>query len=318
MAAAVDDPGKFKFGLATWTPDGGSPTPLCVESLDESTENRVVARARPYRQAAKLDSTRRSYRVWTLRCFFFEGCTEPGIPSSGYYPDKLNTLQKAFDDGDQSTGTLTIGRRGPVRAKWKTCTVAETCESPNSAAVTLVFWEDNEDEVTLSSFTASAASQLPSLGQSVLQGAAALGLWSDDLMSLSSALTSFTNILGSAANIAGDLLATAVMVSNLCNTIEAAFSVQYDENAGPGSMLALLPSAAVWVLELRQIRWLAEMAQIIVDPVTIYEHRFAAALSILDVCADLGADPDDTIALNRNLVGHLLSIPPGTIVRAYV
>jgi hypothetical protein len=313
----ADDPEVMtKFPLVTWTPDTGQPIQLAINSIVTSVEARLVKRARPYRKGFKLDSTRRDGLVFTLEAVAFNGCTENGIPDPSY-PQIPNALEDSIDI-DQ-TGTLVHPRRGPQRVRLKSLKTTETSDVRDAATISLTFWEDTEDAITLQSFTPSAISSIGSAGTQMLNDAQDLGIWNDDVQDLSDSLDTFTSLLSSAADLADDLAVTIGAIVGLCAAIADTFGEQYDDTLGIGSTVALDPEAAPFLLGLRRISNLASNALKIPAADPIVSVTYATTVSVFDVAAERGADVGDIISLNTGRIppGDFYAIPPGTSVLVY-
>lgn len=305
-----------KFALATWQADGQAAIPLAVAEVTKEIENGLVKQRRPYRAGAKLDNMSLDVTVWTLTIGIFNGCTEPGIPESAYYPQAVNALEASM--AVEKAGTLTIGRDGPVRGQIKHCRVVETAELRDHAAVTITFWQDTEDTTTSASFTTSPATALPVLAEDVGAFAQAIGVWSPDLDAFAGAATKLSGLLQSADAFLDDALAAAGTVLSIASLIEAAGSDFYDETAPPASRALLDPEAAPLIFMLRQARDHAGQAQtaLLARVPRTEEKRFPTVVSIFDVAAQFAQDLDNLIALNTGKIepGDFYAIPAGTPV----
>lgn len=307
-----DDPEKMpNFQLMTWTPDGGVAQPLAATSIKETIKVRVVQRERPNRLGAKLDTTGRKCLVWEVDVLFFNGCTEEGIPSDDYYPDGLNSFCATADQGQ--VGTLKHPRRGDVRCRIETITVHETAEVRDAGAVTIQFWEDNEDKTDLTSFVSSSAAQLPALADSIMSAANDIGIWSDDVAQLGSSIGSLVGLLNSAVDLVDDAMATAQSVIGLCETIADAFAETYDTTLGPGAYRATDPDCSTFLLELRRVQFLAMNAAANAQP-TVIEVTYPDVVSIFDVAANKQRDLEEVIDLNTGRFEDMYAIPAGETI----
>lgn len=137
--------------VASWKVGGGIELKFPVLSISESGGNRIVERERPYRDGAKLDDTGSKAKRWTLRVCFDNSIDEPDIdPSLPLYPEVLILITASFDQHE--TGDLVVPTRGKVRARAESYTREEKFEERDSAEVSFVFIEDNEDNVSAAGF----------------------------------------------------------------------------------------------------------------------------------------------------------------------
>ncbi len=311
------DPEKMpQYTVAVWQADGMLPIPLAVTSITKEIEGTLVKQRRPYQDGAKLDDMGRDVVVWSIAVDFFNGCTEPGIPSANYFPDYASAMEKTTEV--QKTGTLTIGRDGPVRGRIKHLRTVESAEARDMAAMAITFWQDREDGTTAANFAPSAASALPVLGAQLGQMALDAGLWSEGMPELLTKVDELANLLGSADNLLADALAVAGAVLALAALIEDALSVYYDESAPGGATLALQPEAADFVMTLRRIRNHAAQAQATLKARSprIRHVTFKRVVSIFDVAAEYAQDMDALVALNTGKLDPeaFYAIPVGTPV----
>lgn len=156
-----------QYPPATWAPDDGQVIVFPVEDIQESGGARLVRRERPYRKGAKLDNTGRTPFVWRFTSKFNNSIREEGLEQNGapLYPDVLNRIIETFDS--KLTGDLLVPTRGMVRARAERYDRRETSSNNrNGAFLTIIFVEDNEDDVDSSSVGA------PSVNATAVQIAA--------------------------------------------------------------------------------------------------------------------------------------------------
>jgi prophage DNA circulation protein len=137
-----------QYEVASFRPDGGQKIAFPVKSIRESGGNRLVERERPYRDGAKVDDTGSKARRWDMSTSFFNSIEEPGLEANGevLYPNVLNLLLEEIMVV-HATGDLVVPTRGSVRARAESYDRLETADERDGATVTLVFIEDNEDNV---------------------------------------------------------------------------------------------------------------------------------------------------------------------------
>ncbi len=138
--------------LATWSV-AGFVFAFPVLSVQESGGNRIIVRDRPYRDGAKLDDTGATAKRWTLEVLFENSIAEPDmvIVNNGVdlYPNVLNELINQFDIHE--TGDLQLPTIGVRRVRAESYSRAEKFDERDCANVSLVFVEDNEDNVNSAS-----------------------------------------------------------------------------------------------------------------------------------------------------------------------
>lgn len=130
-----------------------------ITSINETGGNRIVERNRPYRDGAKLDDIGSQPIKWTVEAIFENSIDEDGIPEDPpLYPNVLRSVVDSFRI--HGTGDLTLPTVGKVRARAHSYTRIESDQQRDYARLSLVFVEDNEDNVDAQSF------QLPTVNAS--------------------------------------------------------------------------------------------------------------------------------------------------------
>jgi hypothetical protein len=185
-----------QYDIASWRVGDGPKLFFPVESITDQIGNRIIRHKRPYRAGAKLDNSGAEPRSWTLAVIFTNNLNEPGLSQNGLdlFPDVYRLMQQSFDS--QETGDLVIPGLGPVRAKAETMTSVETFEELDTARVSLVFTQDNEealDRALIRPPTARATSQR--LAEQTVFTAQAAGGWDGDLNGLIEFAAEVENLL---------------------------------------------------------------------------------------------------------------------------
>jgi hypothetical protein len=302
-----------QYPLCTWEVPGYK-VPIPVKSISERGGNRLVRRNRQNRNGAKLDDTGSVEKTWTLEVDFFNGNTEEGIPVADLYPDVLNFLVKSFDVHE--TGTLTLPTVGRKRCRAESYDRKETFEEIDTGIVTLTFIEDNEDNLTSSSFTApSARSVSRRLAEITTFSAEQNGVsLSDSSAGISELASQIETLINSPFEYFGDLQAQADSVVALCGRLE---DIHASRRTQVGELLAMPPGA-------RAVRGLVELrdkAARVVDEKQsalprLVPYVVPSQRSIFDIAAELGQDPMALMSANPNL-GDPLAIPARATVKVF-
>lgn len=158
-----------------------------VHLIQEAGENRLIERERPYRDGAKIDDTGSKAKRWTVECLFNNTHSEQNIDAINggrpLYPDVLNELIALFDVHE--TGDLVVPTAGKVRARAHTYQRTEQTTDRDTALVTFVFIEDNEDSVDFRSLQApSANANARRLASTTTFDVQSAGAWNPSLADL--------------------------------------------------------------------------------------------------------------------------------------
>lgn len=194
-----------QYEIASWTV-GGRRLAFPVQTIDETGGNRIIRRTRPYRRGAKLDSTGGVERVWDLSIFFEPSINEPGLEANGIplYPDLINALIESFDV--QETGSLVVPTIGRTRAKAESYRRGETFEDRDSATLTLVFVEDNEDSVNFRTIQApSAAANSRDLGEQTTFDTQSVDSWAQSMADLERTSAELEDLINTPSSTASEI-----------------------------------------------------------------------------------------------------------------
>jgi hypothetical protein len=173
-----------------------------VKSIQETGGNRIVERNRPYRDGAKLDDVGSNATKWTVEAIFENSLMdgESGLDKSrALYPTILNLVIDSFRI--HGTGDLVLPTRGKVRARAESYTRVEADTERDFARLTLVFCEDNEDNVDAQKFQQlqvnASARRLTETTQFDAQSEGAWKTSMADLREFGAELEAFSNFPGS-------------------------------------------------------------------------------------------------------------------------
>lgn len=283
-------------------------------SIDEEGRNRIVRRARPYRDGWKTDDIGSEGKVWTVTALFNNSINEPGVDDSEpHYPDRLNRLLASFDEHE--VGTLTLPTRGPVRCRAESYRRSEKTEERDQAIITLTWVEDNGDDIDASAF------QNPTVRASVRKSAndtkfdaEKAGGWDGDLDDLTQFASQLEDALAAPGEFISDVESKATSVGRSLKSL----ADKMGETAGDGRDLLSDPanSALVRRMELFVDR-LSEVAdEKMSSSPRIVTRTFPTRRDIFSIAAELGQDEAKLVAMNFRLP-NLLNIPAGTAVRVF-
>lgn len=146
--------------------------------------NRIVEHQRPYRDGAKCDDTGSLPRRWTVEAVFNNSIQEDGLdPNTPLYPDLMQRVLDLFDLHE--TGDLFHPIDGKVRARAQSYERATNVEEVDTGRVTLVFVEDNEDDVDAEAFARpSVNGAVSAMADSLSATAQQEDVWIKDLATI--------------------------------------------------------------------------------------------------------------------------------------
>ena len=319
--------------VASWTADGRVQLAFPVTNITETGGNRIVERERPFRDGAKLDDTGNKAKRWSMTAIFnnsledqsVEGdgetseLGEPGIKAingdRALYPEVLNLMIDSFDV--HNTGDLVVPTRGKVRARLESYTRREATSEYNTAIVDLVFVQDNEDDVTGSSFSAPTAnSNATMLSETTSFSADSNGMDSASLQDLKE----FLNNLEGLANYPGDIMNDLQQQANIINGAHKRVIDTFSKRNREGRDILLDPESSVTQRKIEKSKELAMKS-------TFAPRRgrpplqslvFNKQQSIFSIAAILGQSAEDLMEANSGNIENMLAIPPGTIVKVHV
>ncbi len=308
--------------VASWTPKGGATIPFPLATNREAGGNRLVLRARPYRKGVKIDSTGGKEKTWTLEALFSNGMqiedfAEPGLDlTTPLYPDTMNKIIDSFDV--QETGDLVVPTRGKFRCRAHTYELRESAtEDRNSAAVTLVFIEDNEDTIGAGAITRpTVKGSGPTSATRAQFDSEGFGAWDGSMAEILDRVNEINGIL----NLPGTTLDDALAMANLFRANARKFVANFSDPNEPARGQMRDPEAS------RLERRLGSLMDTVAgcyrengkttQPKTttaVYEQD----MSIYAIAADVKQDAAALIDLNQYRIADPLNIEAGTVVRIY-
>jgi prophage DNA circulation protein len=301
--------------VCTWQAKGGAALAFPVESISEDGGNRLVPHERPYRDGARHDDTGSRPRTYTLRCTFFNGNDEPGVPGEELFPDQLDKLIASFDIHE--TGTLTLPTRGPRRCRAASYAREDSYTEEDAATVTFNFVEDNEDDVTAASFTApSARSVAHSNATLTTFSLEAAGVVSDDSNALIGLAQELEDLAASANDTVTDVEEKAGKINRSIERVAVAFSVPTGQALTAQQSLLSDPSASLAARQAGQLRDLASRAtaDLLSSLPRVVTRTFDRQVSLIAIASPLGQDVEQLLSLNSSYADPL-AIPAGRPIR---
>lgn len=288
-----------------------------VLRISESGGNRIIERERPYRDGAKLDDTGSKAKRWTMECVFNNSLEVPGLSALNngvaLYPDVLNDLIFAFDT--HQTGDLVVPTVGTQRARAESYSRTESMDDRNQAIVTLVFCEDNEDNVDFRSISApTGGSNATRLAETTEFDTQSFGSWSEGLLAVQEGLLELEDFVNAPGNAAQDIESAALRVEGSARRATRTFS----EAGRPGRNLFLDPANSRGPRKLTQAEDMAarERANARRGRPAQTTVVFRDSQSIFSIAAALEQDPGDLLGINPDVDPNF--IPAGDPVNVFV
>lgn len=300
-----------QYPVGSWEVGRSGKLSFPILSVSEDGGNRIVERNRPYRDGAKLDDVGSKATRWTVEVLFNNGLTEPELDSTlPLYPDILNEVLDTFRL--HGTGDLTLPTRGKVRARAESYKRSETNSDRDSATVSFVWVEDNEDAVDAQSFEAPTVNaSAKRLTEEAEFSAQSNGMWNTslaDLREFGSQLEAIANFPGDTL---GDLDNKAGIVLSTANSVINAFT------SPRGLELLSDPENSSTQRKLEQTKELAAQArgQAGAGRLPIVAFAVDNATDLFTIAARLGQNPQDLLDINPGVNPLLLG--NGTIVNVF-
>lgn len=316
MAVSAVTPQIFEqFPACTWQAKGKPAIQIPAKTITEEWDNGLIKRKRPYKRGSKLDNTAGDSRVWNIEALYSNSITEPGMPPAGVYPNMPNDLVTSFEI--QETGTLTLPTRGAVRCQAKSYRRVERDEDRDLCAISMVFWEDTEDDITAAAFnTPSARAVAVLLSENIGVECDAAGIGGSLVTDLKTFLAQLEGMLLAPSEYADQISAKINAVFVAAGRLQDAFMGGTTPTGEP-ALLATAETSRLWRL-LTLARYLAvDSATDSLEPVALTFVRYPNVVSIFDVASILSQDAAKLIELNPDLGGDLLAIPPRTRIKVY-
>lgn len=306
-----------KYALAAFTLSNGLKVAFPVQTIRQDGANRVIERERPYRDGAKLDDTGSKAIRWTFTCTFHNSIQEPGLAEfnsqRNLYPDAMNDLISIFDEGQ--TGDLDVPTIGRVRAKAADYSRIEDVNIADGAVMTLVFIEDNEDNVDSRSITAPTVNaQGNRLAFKTTFDAQSQSIAGNGLAQLRTAASQLETLLNGPGDALDDIRITANTVRHSIEQVETAYTnagqAGRDALSDPTSTDAGRALAALNDAALRSANEPRRGRPLVVSVIT------RDPTNLQDIATVLKQDYFELLDINAELTNALF-IPPFTIVKIF-
>jgi len=308
-----------QYEIASWKVGGSQKIAFPVISVDESGGNRLAARKRPYRHGAKFDDIGANETNWTLTAIFKNDLEEPGLTEingdTALYPDVLNNLIDTFRLYHDEPGDLVIPTRGKVRARLQSYSRGERHDERDFASVSLVFVEDNEDNVDAASFNLpSVKANSRRVAEEIEESAQEDGAWDTSLQDLMEYAAQIEGMINAPQEYKRDFESQAKLVIGAIRRVTSAFTQRGKEGrdlfsdpkteATQRSLVSLEDMVGRELAEARRGR-----PQLIM--VTYPNDR-----SLMSIGVELGQSYEDLVEVNTQLEDPM-HIPAGELVRVF-
>lgn len=308
------DDWEAELPLGSFTAAGKDAISFSVESIKESGGNRLVFRARPYRDGVKIDSTGGKETTWTLEILWSDSgqMFDEAINAGGarQYPDTMLALIEAFKV--QDTGDLLIPTRGKKRCRAHTYDTVENPEPRVAARMTCVFVEDNEDSVDASSFNQPTIRGSGFLAASdATFDAEAVGVWNGTIAGLLDTINQFKGILETPGAVLDEVRSNANAIIGTIRDLLTTFS-----NEGEDALSMFTdPSSARLARNLNRLMDALSGAVYENGP-SVSQPKTASVVytidySIFDIAALVKQDANALIQLNQYRIEDPLHIEAG-------
>jgi prophage DNA circulation protein len=309
-----------QYEVASWWV-GSVKVKFPVTSIQESGGNRIVERNRPYRDGAKLDDVGSNATRWTVEAIFENSINEPGVNGGNstafgttpLYPEVLNQVIETFRT--HATGDLGLPTRGTVRARAESYTRTESESERDCAKLSMVFVEDNEDNVDAQKFQQKTAQgSAKQLTESAVFDAQSEGAWNTSLADLREFGSELEGIANYPSSTRQDLDSQASIVVSTVNSVER---TAQDGERKNGYDALTDPETSRTQRKLEETRDLAGRSRL--NP-RVGRRRLVpllidAGTDLFTLAANLGQDVADLLDVNPSLDPNF--IPAGTVLRVF-
>jgi prophage DNA circulation protein len=307
------------FPPCAWEVEGVKIT-FPIDNIREGYRNRIVRHERLFRDGARLDDTGSKETIWTLTVSFYNDNDEPGIDTPELqYPHVVDRLTDACKIHE--TGTLYTPTKGPRRCRAESYDRDDDAEDRESARVTFVFVEDNEDDETQREFsqvaTGSAARKDAEEGvDAAYKEGAGGGFDMSDFNNFARELEGLANAPG---DFVKDIDAKAEAIQRKIESIEDTFTTAKNEALTEVALLLTNPGASLAGRRMRRVGDLGKRAASQAAAGQIGETTtitFTKWVSIFDVATKVGQEADKLMYLNPTLP-EPMAIEPKTPITIY-
>jgi prophage DNA circulation protein len=211
------DPVFPKYVVASWKVGSSPERAFPAIIINESGENRIVERDRPYRDGAKLDDIGSRAKRWTIQVIFNNSVDEPDMSALNdnlpLYPDILTELIESFLQHE--TGDLSIPTVGTIRARASTYSRKESFDAQDEAMVSFTFIEDNEDALTAMPNPPTVHANATRLALQATFDVQSIGSWEQTLADLESLMVDIENLAAAPGEFLQDLDRAASQVLDI-------------------------------------------------------------------------------------------------------
>jgi len=302
-----------QYPVGSWSVGQLATITFPILDIREDGGNRIVKRARPYRDGEKLDDTGSMAKTFVIEAMFQNSIEEDGVQLAPLlYPDLLNLLLESFDTHE--TGILVLPTRGAVRCRAATYSRHEGNDERDSARVSLTFIADNEDNVGAAAFhnPSVTATLLRAEGETTFS-CESMGAFSQALADLETACSDLQDAIAAPGEMVQDVDQKAARVVRILTEVEKQATVSNKL----GRDLLTEPDAWAAVRQLRVMRDRTSQAlQEKAATDRVVGRVFGVQLSIFDIATQLQQDPAGLINLNPH-IEDVLAIPAGFTVRVF-
>lgn len=306
-----------QYDIASWQVGDEPKLFFPVETLTDSIGNRLIPHKRAYRRGAKFDDTGSEPRSWTMEVLFNNTIVEPGLSQNGrdLFPDVLRLMQRSF--ATHECGNLVVPGIGAVRARAQTMQSTERVDEVDTARVTLVFVEDNEESLDAALIrppTARATTRR--LAEQTVFSEQAQGGWDGDLNGLIEFAAEVENLL-LAPGRATNAVETQVRRNRRAieRIVEAQRQLAEDVGLETNRPRGSAAERQLVMLSDRQAAAAAERAQ--GRPKTRPFVVDVAETSIFEVAARFDQDAQELLELNDSRIADPFTLRRGDVVLVF-
>ena len=317
MAELDSDPEAGIFGQypAGKFRAGASAVSFPVLAISEQGGNRIVPQARVNRPGAKLDSTGTKPRSFTVQTVFNNSIAEPDVSSNlPMYPRVLLLLLRLFQS--QETGTLTLPTVGEVRCRLQDYTRDERFEERDTARVTLVFVEDNEDSLSRAALAPpSVTATVVRLAEQTQFSAQKDGIWDPSLGTLRERMNELETLMRAPGRSVADV---STIVRAHRRAIESLVATAREESGATGIFgepRASHTERQLVTLSDREAQ--AETERTASRPRTKAYVVDVERTSLYEIAARLRQDVTELMDLNAARVADPFDLTRGEVIRVY-
>lgn len=294
---------------------GGQSASFMVLGVTETGGNRIVPQPRVNRPGAKLDSTGEKQRSWTVTLIFSNDLDEAlGGREQQIYPRALRRLLDLC--AKQETGTLTLPTIGDVRARLDSYTREERSEERDTARVTLVFIEDNEDALSRAALAPpGVTATVVRLAEQTQFSAAKDGIWDPNLGTIRERMAELETLMKAPGRSVADV---GTIVRAHRRSIQSLLNTAREESGADGIFgepRASHTERQLQTLSDREAQ--AETERTASRPRTMAFVVDVELTSLYEIAARLNQDAAELIDLNAARVEDPFTLTRGEVIRVF-